>query len=119
QIEALQDRFLGRPAGREMLRRPLPRLAVADLPLRVHAPQKQLAMLLDHVADAHAFDDVCTDSNDFHDRSPLFTASGWLLLILAKNDRPGTIRVVGHLRCQLEGEERAWRTKPNRTCWPI
>ena len=67
----LEDRFLGGPAAGEVLDGVLSRLAVADLALGVDPAQEQLAVLLDHLADARAFDDVGADSQDLHDRSIL------------------------------------------------
>src|SRR5262249_45286699 len=64
--DRLQDRLLGRPAPGEVLDRMLPRLAVADLALGVHAAEEQLAVLLDHLADPRAFDDVGADPQDLH-----------------------------------------------------
>src|SRR5205823_13204145 len=84
--QALEDRFLGRPAPREVLRGVLAALTVTDLPPGVDARQEQLAVLLDHAADAQAFHDVGADSNDFHEPTAL-AASGFLLLILAKPAR--------------------------------
>src|SRR5271157_2166746 len=66
----LEDRLLGRPPAREVLDRVLPRLAIANLPGRVNPPQEQLAVLLDHLADPRAFDDVAADSQDLHAQRP-------------------------------------------------
>src|SRR5262249_48812640 len=66
--ERLQYGLLRRPAAREGLDRMLARLTVADLALGVDPAEEQLAMLLDHLTDARAFDDVGADSQDFHAR---------------------------------------------------
>ena len=62
----LQDRFLGRPPAGEVLDRVFPRLAIADLTLGVNAAEKHFAVVLDHLADARALDDVGADSQYFH-----------------------------------------------------
>src|SRR5205807_10423097 len=62
-------------------------LAVADLAFGVDAVEEQLAVLLDHAADAQALDDVRADSNDFHD-GRTFAGDGFHLLILAEQ-QPG------------------------------
>ena len=61
-----QDRLLGSPSSREVLDGVLPRLAIADLTFGINAAQEELAVVLDHLADARAFDDVGADSEDFH-----------------------------------------------------
>src|SRR5208283_5058089 len=66
----LENRLFGRPPAREVLDRVLPRLAVANLPGRVNPPQEQLAVLLDHLADPRAFDDVGADPQDLHAQRP-------------------------------------------------
>src|SRR5271157_5693597 len=70
RAHSLEDRLLGRPPAREVLDRVLPRLAIANLPGRVNPPQEQLAVLLDHLADPRAFDDVAADSQDLHAQRP-------------------------------------------------
>jgi hypothetical protein len=74
-------------------------LTITHLAFRVHAQQKQLAVFLDHAADAQAFDDICADSNDFHEASLVFMGSQVLLLILAKKGHPGAILVGGGRLC--------------------
>ncbi len=69
----LQDRFLGRPAPGEVLDGVLPSLAVADLALGVDAAEEQLAVVLDHLADSRALDDVGADPQDFHAGPPSAT----------------------------------------------
>ena len=64
--DRLEDRLLRRPSAGEVLDRVLARLAVADLALGVDPAQEQLAVLLDHLADARALDDVGADPQDFH-----------------------------------------------------
>jgi hypothetical protein len=49
-----------------MLRRLSPRLAEADFLFREDAPQKQLAVLFDHAADAQTFHDFSADADDVH-----------------------------------------------------
>jgi hypothetical protein len=41
-------------------------LAVAQLARREHSLQELLGVLLDHLPNAHAFDNVSADANDFH-----------------------------------------------------
>src|SRR5262249_59134337 len=84
--EALEDGLLGRPAPGEVFNGPLARLAVAHLALGVDAAQEQLAVLLDHAADAQALHDVGADANDFHD-GRTFSPTGTYLLILAERGR--------------------------------
>ncbi len=61
-----QDCLLGGPASREVLDRVLPGLAITDFAFGVHPAQEELAVVLDHLADARAFDDVGADSKDLH-----------------------------------------------------
>ncbi len=76
-----------------MFHRPLALLAVADLAVGVDAGQEQLAVLLDHPADAQAFHDVRADSNDFHDAPAGFAGplQKPFLLILANRRLYDTI----------------------------
>src|SRR5206468_1652394 len=69
RADRLQDRLLRGPTTSEMLDRVLARLAVADLLLRIHSAQEQLAVLLDHLADARALDDIGADSQNEHTRT--------------------------------------------------
>src|SRR3954469_15897649 len=62
----LEDGLLRGPAPGEVLDCVLARLAVANLALGVDPAQEQLAVLLDHLADARTLDDIGTDSQDFH-----------------------------------------------------
>jgi hypothetical protein len=50
-----------------------PSLAVTDLAFGVHPAQEELAVVLDHLADARAFDNVGADPEDLH-LSPLSVA---------------------------------------------
>src|SRR5438132_3551173 len=60
--ETPQDRFLGGPASCEMLDGVLALLAIADFTLRVHPRQEDLAMLLDHAADAQTLPNFSADA---------------------------------------------------------
>ena len=74
--EAFQNGFLGRPARRKMLGGMLLSLAIAGFARREHPCQKKLAMLFDHLPDAHAFNDVATDAQNLHGRSHFFAKAG-------------------------------------------
>src|SRR5262245_14101700 len=67
RAQAFEDGFLRGPAAGELLGSALPRLAIADLARRVHPLQETLAVLLDHLGDAHAFHDVGADAENLHD----------------------------------------------------
>src|SRR5262249_3920704 len=99
---------------------PLPRLAVADLPLRVHARQEQLAVLLDHAADAQALDDVGADSDDFHGslarvphpESPADLSTAAAPLYNPSRSPP----ICSRVQVSVEGS-RPWRRRPcSPTC---
>ena len=62
--QGLENRLLGGPAAGEVLRGQLAALAVLNLVRRVDPVDEQLAVPLDHLRDAQAFDDVGADADD-------------------------------------------------------
>lgn len=59
-----EDGFLGRPASGEMLDRRLALRAVGDFSRREDASDECVVVLLNHVRNAVALDDICSNSND-------------------------------------------------------
>jgi hypothetical protein len=62
-----QDRLFRGPESREMLDRVLSRLAITDLAVGVNPAKKEFAVVLYHLADPWALDDVRTDPEDIHE----------------------------------------------------
>lgn len=62
----LEYRLFGSPPSGVVLRRSTSLAAVVNFVLRVHTTNEQLSVSLNHLGDAQAFDDVRSDSVDFH-----------------------------------------------------
>ena len=72
RTETLHDGLFRGPACGEMFGRVPPRLAEANLFLRINTQQKLFAVLLDHMPDAQAFHNLGADADDAHVCSPHF-----------------------------------------------